>query len=209
MKWNGVPEQELISGLQRGSRAAITEIYRRYWNRLLAIAVNHLKDTDEAEDAVQSVFIKLWDKRDTLYITNLSAYLATAVKYTVFSALRSKKKFADLGELTIEQQHDSQENAERIYALFLQDYINGITEQLPEKCRLVFQLSRHEGMSNREISEELSIAEKTVEAHMSKALKVIRNSLRKGGILPFCDHTGLPGGLISAWLGYQKRLHLR
>ena len=183
MKLNLATDDELILELRKSSEASIAEIYRRYWNPLLAIAVNHLKDTEASEDLVQNLIIRLWDRRETIEIKNLSAYLSTSIKYSVFSALRSNRKFSPLNELTVNDENDQQEQAEKIYALFLSDYINGVAEKLPERCRLVFQFSRNQGHSIREISTKMEISEKTVEAHLSKALKVIRNSLRNGGVM--------------------------
>ena len=65
----------------------------------------------------------------------------------------------------------------------MQDYINGLVDKLPEKCRLVFKYSREEGKKNSQIAEELDIAEKTVEAHLTKAIKSLRVSLRLMGLL--------------------------
>ncbi|PAW94804.1 RNA polymerase subunit sigma-70 [Mucilaginibacter sp. MD40] len=176
-------EWQLIKSLKNGSEDAITEIYERYWQKMLAIAYNHLKDKNAAEEVVQQVFINLWDRRENLSINSLPNYLATAVKYSVFRELYRQKRKAELVNEVYQLHGERDFDDERIYARFLEDHLNGLVEQLPEKCRLVFRYSRYEGMNIREIARELNVAEKTVEAHLTKALKFIKYSLRQAGLL--------------------------
>jgi len=176
------PDHELLSLLKGGDRNAFTTLYNRYWDKLLAIAYNHTRDKQSAEEIVQNLFVGLWNRREDLVIENPANYLATAVKFAVFKEYyRKQKREASLiGKLTFEQEHQIEE---QISAKFLKEYINGIVENLPEKCKLVFKLSRERHLSNAEIGEELGIAEKTVEAHLTKALKTIRTELNSSGVM--------------------------
>ena len=160
----------------------MTEIYRRYWKKLLAIAYNHIGDKKDAEEIVQDVFIKLWDKRGEVRIGSLPNYLAMAVKYSVFSAYQKRKRKEEVEERAAQTHSNQDFDEEGIYARFLQQYINGIVEKLPEKCKLVFKSSREEGKSTQQISKDLNIAEKTVEAHLTKAIKTIKYSLKRSDI---------------------------
>ena len=72
---------------------------------------------------------------------------------------------------------------DKINAKFLQDYIDGIVEQLPEKSRLVYNYSRKKGLSNAEIAREMRISQKTVEGHLTKVLKTLRLSVKEQGLL--------------------------
>jgi RNA polymerase sigma-70 factor (ECF subfamily) len=172
---------KLTTLLSRGDEAAFTEIYSRYSEKLLAIAYQYTKDKNFAEEIVQEVFSGLWERRSQLKIETLSAYLATAIKFSVFRTVHRQRRRAEIVELNYKvKEADLLE--ETIHAKFLQEYINGIVEQLPEKCRLVYKYSRNKGLSNAEISEEMEIAEKTVEAHMTKALKALRNNLKELGV---------------------------
>jgi RNA polymerase sigma-70 factor (family 1) len=175
-------DYELLSRLKEGDRNAFTTLYNRYWDKLLAIAYNHTRDKQSAEEVVQNLFIGLWNRREALTIDNPANYLATAVKFAVFKEYyRKQKREASLiGKLTIAQEHQLEE---QISAKFLQEYINGIVETLPEKCQLVFRMSREQHLSNPEIAEEMGIAEKTVEAHLTKALKTIRTELNSSGVM--------------------------
>jgi RNA polymerase sigma-70 factor (family 1) len=174
-------DNELLQSLKRGEEAAIAEIYRRYWRKLLAIAFNHTKDKAAAEEIVQEVLVKLWDKRAQLQINSLPNYLATATKFSVLTAIYRQKRRSDIAASAYGKSlHDFDD--EKIYARFLQEYINGVVEKLPEKCKLVFKYSREEGRSISQISDEMNIAEKTAQAHLTKALKAIRVSLRNVGM---------------------------
>ncbi|MBD1423116.1 RNA polymerase sigma-70 factor [Sphingobacterium chuzhouense] len=174
-------DTELTVLLTQGDEIAFTEIYSRYSRKLMAMGYNYAKDSTLAEEIVQEVFIQLWEKRQQVEINTLSAYLATAIKFSVFRVIQRKRR-----QEAIAQEHYTKEDVvhddERIYAKFLEEYINGITEELPEKCKLVFHYSRNLHMTNKEISEELNIAEKTVEAHLTKAIKNVRKGLEGLGV---------------------------
>lgn len=175
-------ERQLLLSLQQGDESAFTEIYTRYSRKLLAIAFNYSRDPDLAEEIVQDIFLSLWERRSSLQIESLEAYLATAVKFAIFRQIYTQKKRIELAKThykieTIVLDED------KIYAKFLDEYIQGIIETLPKKCRIVFQYSRNMHLNNKEIAEKMNISEKTVESHMTKALKTIRNNLSNSGTI--------------------------
>ena len=173
-------EAELVQLLTAGREDAFTEIYNRYWERLLAIAYNLTKDKVIAEEITQEVFISLWKRRKEVHIETLGGYLATAVKFSIFKHIvRQKRRKEILKDAPLHIDNEE----ERIYTLFLKEYIQGIVDQLPEKCRLVFRYSRQEGMTLAEIADKLNISPKTAEAHLTKALKTIRLNLKL--LIPF------------------------
>ncbi|MGN7819342.1 RNA polymerase sigma-70 factor [Chitinophaga sp. 22536] len=171
-------DADLIMSLREGDSGAFTEIYNRYWKQLLAIAYLHSRDKTIAEEIVQEVFISLWNRRNELYIDNVNAYLATAVKLSVFKQLVRQKRRDEIKE-QVAVTDTSSFDEEQIYTRFLQQQINGVVEVLPEKCRLVFKLSREEGLTIPEVALRMGIAEKTAEAHLTKALKVLKLRLNR------------------------------
>jgi RNA polymerase sigma-70 factor (family 1) len=175
-------DDQLVLSLKAGDENAITEIYRRYWRKLLAIAYNHTRDKSSAEEIVQDVLIKLWDRKADLQIESLSGYLATAVKYTVLNFIYRERRRNEIASKVFAN-NDFDSDDEKIYASFLKEYISGVVNKLPEKCRLVFKCSREQGKTIPQIAFELNIAEKTVEAHLTKALKSIKYSLRNADLL--------------------------
>ncbi len=170
----------LTDSLKKGEEGAITEIYSRYWSKLLAIAYNHTHEKQAAQEIVQEILVNLWDKRNVLNINSLSNYLAMAVKYAVLQSLQKEKRRIDIAKNIFGEQRINDGQAQ-VDALFLQQYINGVVEQLPEKCRLVFKYSREKGKTIPEIGSELNMADKTVEAHLTKALKTLRYALKGVG----------------------------
>jgi len=173
-------DQKLLEELRLGNRVAFTELFNRYWKKLLAISYTYTKDRSSAEEIVQEVFIGLWNRKDQLNIKALEPYLATAVKFSVFKSIHQQKRREELAMLNYQTELVALDE-EKIHAKFLQEYIDGIVEQLPEKCRLVFKYSRNDGLSIPEIAAEMDIAEKTVEAHLTKALKTIKKDLNNSG----------------------------
>ena len=174
-----INEKELLNRLQNNDVAAFTQIYNIFWKQLFYKAAQKLNNFYEAEEVVQDIFLDLWKRRSDLAIsTELSTYLAVCVKYKVINLLAKRqqqfryqhyvKNFLQISDL-------STENAIRLEELkrqLLKD-----TTRLPEKCRMVFQLSREQGYSQKQIAIKLNIAEKTVEAHLSKALRSLRAGL--------------------------------
>lgn len=187
--YSDLSDQQLLSLLSIGDELAFSELYKRYWKRLLAIAYHHTKDKTLAEEIVQEIFISLWTRKSTLPIDSLEAYLGTAVKFAVFKFFYRQKRRSEIENETCAKDQ-SFLSEQQIEARFTQEYINGLVEQLPEKCRLVFKYSRISGLSIPEISREMNIAEKTVEAHLTKGLKMLRFNLKRAGfmlLLLFCS----------------------
>lgn len=179
---NPFVDKNVAALLRAGSHEAFTQLYTRCWKKLLLIAWNHLEDKVMAEDIVHEVFMSLWENKNKVDIDNVEAYLATAIKFSIF-----KKCRRDLRRKTLAQQHyqftDIEAGEEKLDALFLQEFINGLVEQLPEKCRLVFKFSREMGMKNAAIAREMNISEKAVEANLTRALKLIRGGLESSGVV--------------------------
>ncbi|AYL95428.1 RNA polymerase sigma-70 factor [Mucilaginibacter celer] len=176
ISYNKLSDEELLQLLVEQDTLAFSEIYNRYWSKLIAMAYSHTKEKFAAEEIVQDIFLSVWTRRDIIRIDSLKAYLATAVKFSVFKHQYNKNRQTKvLGELP----HQAAPLTDEIvHAKFLEEYINGIVEELPEKCRLIYKHSRHKGMSAKDIAQEMSIAEKTVEAHLTKALKTLRLNLK-------------------------------
>ena len=173
-------DQQLIQALKTGSEQAFTEIYNLYWKKLLGLSIRYLRDQTLAEGVVQEVFISLWNKKELLQIDSLERYLATAVKYSTFKAIHKNNRHIEVESHV--PVHEYYVEDEQIDARFLKDYLDSVVNTLPEKCKIVFKLSRDSQLSNHEISSSLNISEKTVEAHITRALKVLRFNLQKVGL---------------------------
>ncbi len=162
--------------------AAIEEVFKSHYGALHAYANVILKDAEGAEEVVQSVFLKLWEKRANLQITtSLKAYLFRAVYNDSLNQLKHQKVRQRHYEQTqyAMNQDVSQDKVNHMEGeeKELVERIQETLDALPEKCRMVFHLSRFEELKYGEIAAQLGISLKTVEAHMSKALKTLRTEL--------------------------------
>lgn len=178
--YSSYTDEELVALLKQGDQFALSALYMRYWDKLLVVAGNRLDDLEEAEEAVQDVFFSLWQRKEMLELKHsLSTYLAVAVKYRIIKTLdkryRIKNKIENAGDLDLQVLSPSADAAMLEHELF--DQIAAAINKLPEKCRIVFTMSREEGKSHKEIAEALDISTKTVEAHMNKAMKDLKNNL--------------------------------
>lgn len=178
-------ENQMLELLARGDTNAFTEIYNKYWRILIALAYSHTKDKFLAEEIVQEVFLSLWHKKAAVKINSLSAYLGTAVKFSVFKFYHRETTYSGIKEKIMKSAASAALQDDLFDYKFLQEFVNGIVEQLPEKCRLVYKFSREKGMSIREIAQEMDISEKTVEGHLTKALRVLRLNLKEIMLLVF------------------------
>ncbi|HBU78704.1 MAG TPA: hypothetical protein DEF18_11440 [Muricauda sp.] len=172
-----------ILQLKQGERHAYDKLFNTYWKPLFISAFNVLKDQKICEEIVQDIFIGIWKNRRNLEIkVSLEKYLFSCVRYQVFNQFRKNQK--KLREELFENldQRCTYENpeSEMLYKELVQK-VDSIVNELPEKCRLVYQMSREEQLSHKEISSRLNISPKTVENHITKALFVLRASM--GGFL--------------------------
>lgn len=156
------------------------QLFKSHFNYLCNFAKQYVNDADTAQDICQKVFIALWEKRDNLDSSpSVKSYLFTAVKNRCLNYIRDNKKYRskvldlDCGDFDlVEKEEDLFGENE------LKSKIGAALNTLPEKCRMVFEMSRFQNMKYREIAEELNISQKTVEAHMSKAMKMLREALK-------------------------------
>ena len=156
---------------------AFEKVFHAYYRPLANFAFQYLQDHDEAEEIVQEAFSAIWQKREGLEIkTNLRSYLYGAVRNGCLNNLKHQKVIQNHEVYAMGQ---AEEDASDTLELDeLQSMIDAALDQLPEKCRQIFEMSRYDGMKYTEIADELGISIKTVETQMSRALKVMRRELR-------------------------------
>ncbi len=173
---SALSDQELGSLLKNGDQQAYTEIYNRYSAILLIHACTRLQDEEEAKDLIHELFLCLWNKKDTLYFkTSLKGYLYTAVQNRVLDKIAHRKvKTAYAASL---QQFLDQGNwitDECIREKELSGLIDREIASLPDKMRQIFEFSRKNHFTHREISDILNISEETVKKQVYNALKILK-----------------------------------
>ncbi|MGA9291221.1 MAG: RNA polymerase sigma-70 factor [Ignavibacteriaceae bacterium] len=165
-------------------RASLEQIYKQYWSKLYIYAFNVLHEKEICEDIIQEIFVGLWMKRNDIQISNLDSYLYQSVKYQIFNHFRRSKYKRQLMERFNEESRKYKID-ETYEKKELKVHIKDAISKLPEQRRLIFQMSRYEGLSNKEISENLNISLQTVKNQISASLKFIRKSLNNFYILFF------------------------
>jgi RNA polymerase sigma-70 factor (ECF subfamily) len=168
----------LWSRIQSGDTGVFEILFQKYHASLCLLSKRYTKDMASARDIVQALFIHLWEKRASIIIeVSLRAYLYRAVRFNSIRYLENDRKIGIRTEEMPEMTHDP-EFFDNIEYIELQRVILDTIESLPEQCRKVFTLSRNENLKYTEIAEVLQISVKTVESHISKALKILHENLR-------------------------------
>ncbi len=167
----------LISDLKNGKECAYSFLVDTYNHSLCLYALSLINDNDKAEDIVQNVFIKTWEKRNKLKPElSIKSYLYKSVYNEFIDQNRKMKSVTALEKKYIEELDKlveiDEDRMERLLVMVRQEI-----EKLPPKCKRIFFMSKEEGLSNIEISERLNISIKTVEAQITKGFKKIRSKM--------------------------------
>jgi RNA polymerase sigma-70 factor (family 1) len=172
-------ERALVIRLIQSDSVAFEKLYYQYVERAYGFAFHYLRNTFESEEIVQEVFTKLWENRDKINPDlSFSGYLLTTVKNTVFNENRKKMYHrAYVSDVLKYLQTHMKDLEEKITYDDLMEHLTKTIRSMPPKRQEIFQLCRIEGMSHKNISKTLGIAEKTVEAHMRLALRDLRSVL--------------------------------
>ena len=170
---------ELLALCKAGDETGFSEIYDRYWAVLYRHAYKLLKEKPTAQDVVQEVFVMLWDKIPNLELQgSLSSYLYTTVRNKILNVIQKEKiherYITSFGHF-IERSETVTDH--RIREQMLRERIEREVAHLPTKMRHVFELSRTQHLSYKEIAQELNLSDKTVKKQVSNAIKILRLKL--------------------------------
>lgn len=178
--YKNLNDNELYDCLTQDNEEALTILYNRYWKRMIYKAALKLDSDTDAEEVVQDTFMDIWNSRHRIKIQySFQTYIAAIVKYKVMAKLAANKKIPyEATDNVYQLQVPDHSTQQWLQFSDLQTEIESVVQMLPEKCQIVFRMSREDGLSDRKIAEELNISQKTVEAHISKALKYLRNTIR-------------------------------
>jgi RNA polymerase sigma-70 factor (ECF subfamily) len=176
MKFTTFSDETLITLIAIDDEVAFSEIYDRYWKKLYSLAVFKTNSKETAQEIVQELFVRLWERRNNVSISHLESYLFTALKYQIISHLRQVITQRSLVETSASEASIHTEDF--LTAETLQTAIETAVKQLPDKTQAVFRLSRFEEKSHKEIALALDLSEKSVEYHITQALKFLRTYLK-------------------------------
>lgn len=173
------PDVELLEVLRKGDRKALSELFHRYWRPLLQQAVNSLPTQQHAEEVVQDLFIKIWNSRDRLRISNVSYYLHTCVRNGCINTLRilmSEKKHWAYYKNYISGEDVSAET--RYISGEMNDLLEEKISRLPSKTQQIFRMKIIDGLTFRDIETQLRCSRKTIDYHLSKSRELLKTGLQ-------------------------------
>lgn len=192
-------QKQLFELLQNGDDASFKVVYNHFYPKLFYFVYEYVPHKDLAEDIVHDTFMAVWRKKAQLKPdTNLNAYLYTLAKNNSLKKIRDQKSRNKIISNSGQSDFELELNAKALSSLDTSDLtfaeieriIQSTLNSLPSQCRLVFELSRFESKKNREIADELDVSVKTVEGHITKAIKSFKVALKD--YLPLVSFLFLP-----------------
>jgi RNA polymerase sigma-70 factor (ECF subfamily) len=174
-------EAQLLLNLQRGCHQAFEEIYNRYADKLIAIALKKTGDEDEAMDMIQELFLSLWKNHATIQLNgSLAAYLTVSVNYMVFKWYKKRKVHpVPLAQVTTIKEGYEDSVSQKISYSELSSLIAYEVNNMPEKMRRVYLCSREQGMNGQQIAKELGLSHQTVRNQISNALSRLKKTVHR------------------------------
>lgn len=161
-----------------GSAVVFERVFKEYFKNLHAYACSILKDSDEAEEMVQNVFYKLWEKKEKIgELQSIPAYLYRSVYNECMNFVKHEKVKQSYEAHAVHHGSVTGQAADTAETKELERRISDAMNDLPEQCRTIFQMSRFEELKYREIADKLELSVKTIENQMGKALKIMRTKL--------------------------------
>ena len=171
-----ITDQRLVESIKNSNEGVFELVFNFYYSGLVVYADQIIKDTTISEDIVQSVFMKLWETRETIDIRSFRSYFIQCVKNRCIDHLRSQQVKNKFDNRVPESDHLVMD--EDLWTKTeLSELIEQSGESLPPRCREIFRMSRYENLKIAEIADQLKISKRTVETQISKALKILRVKL--------------------------------
>lgn len=187
-------DKELIRMLKKGNIEAFNQIFYAYSSKLYYFAYGYLKSKEDAEEMVQEIFTKIWEKRaDIKEEFQFRSYLFSIAFNYIKKQFRAKALLNKYVEFATPDNIKTEQTKEEVDYASLKSIVDQLVEEMPEKRRAVFVKSRFEGKNAKDISVEMNISQSTVENHLNQALRFLRQHLRDENL----------AGLLFFWLFIQ------
>ncbi|MBA9077914.1 RNA polymerase sigma-70 factor [Rufibacter quisquiliarum] len=174
-----ISDQELHLLLKANEAKFMETLFKQYYGLLCRTAVRFTKDTEAAEDLVQEVFCKIWQNREVIEVsTSYKAYLVRSVTNQALNYIEKQKRLVLTEDTTsFESSFSANTTMEIMEGTEMETRVQKALQALPPQCRLIFEMSRFEELTYKEIAESLDLSPKTVENQMGKALRILREKL--------------------------------
>lgn len=172
-----ISDHELLQLLRQNSADGFVKVYNHFWPSLFDAAYKRLHDKSACEDILQNVFTDLWFRKDKVVISNLGAYLHTAVRYQVYKKSLQLQPGADFFKLLENAIESSFSPDDQLYTKELAGLVELWIKALPRKRRRIFLMHYNESLSTQEIATRLNISQKTVQNQLNTATIEIKSRL--------------------------------
>ncbi|MFW5830906.1 MAG: RNA polymerase sigma-70 factor [Prolixibacteraceae bacterium] len=172
-------EQELLRKIKKGDERAFEEVFHCYYQNLCVFAAKIIQDDTAAEEIVQDLFVKIWEKHNEIEIkSSLKNYLIRSTKNQCLNYIKHNKIKEKHAKIMFSEKESASTGRDDFIEIDLMEEIEKSINSLPKKRQEVFRLSREEGLKYREIAEKLGVSVKTVETQMGLAIKTLREKLK-------------------------------
>jgi len=172
----------LLRQISEGSSSCFEKMYKRYFKKCYSIALYFVQSTSSVEDVLSDVFLTLWNKRENLKdVKDWDSYLFITVKNHSLTFLEKNRQdnLSSIEQITIEIPGNDLTPEEKLLKKDMEESMQQAIQQLPEKTKIVYCMAKEEHMSYKQISEALDISERTVNTHMTTAIRRLTESLQK------------------------------
>lgn len=175
---------ELVDKLQKGDVDAFDQIFKKYGDRLFGFVFKYLKSKEETEELVQDVFLKIWSNRKNIKKGfSFKSYLFTIAYHEICAVFRQRQIQVKIKEDLFLNKNEAINLGEQLEYKSVLEFVDKLIEQLPEKQKIIFNKSRKQGKTTREIAKEMNLAPGTVDNQISKALKFLRENIPNNSLL--------------------------
>jgi len=177
----GSQEKDLVTGLCNGNRKAFEQIFNLYHKRIYNFCIRLLHNRDSAEEVVQKLFVALWEQQKQLDESKpLAPYLFSVARYMVYQDFRQDAyRKAAFVEMTSNESVFKESTKDEVLFKELSDVLQKLINDLPDRQKEIFSLSRDSGLSYREIAGKLGITENTVDTQIRRALDHLRKEYKR------------------------------
>jgi len=178
--------QNIIKEIREGNTSAFKELYLKFHKKIYGFCINNGQSHPDAEEVLQEVFLKIWARRSKLDPDNVQSYIFSIAKNIIVDKYRKLVKMRAASEYQILFMEPENGTENTVIYNELKEEIQKTFDAMPEMRKLIFQMSRFKGYSNKEIASELGISIRTVENHIAKAIQNFRSDLgQSSAVLAF------------------------
>jgi len=180
-------ENDMLEQIKQGNMDAFKKLYFDLQPRLYAFSRKFIDNIEQAKDAVQDVFLEFWERRQAIDVQiSVRSYLFAMIQNKCLNLIRTQKqldRYNSYAEIKLKEAElyfyqDDQTAYKNIFFKEIENIFDKSVDELPDNQREIFVLSRQEGLSNKEIAEKLDISVRTVENHIYRSLKRLKENLK-------------------------------